>query len=40
MKIRDNHEKIILSLELGFDSSYEGIKFINLLDWLLTPERG
>ena len=38
MNIRDNHEKIILSLEPGFDSSYEGIKSINLIDWLLTAE--
>lgn len=34
-KIRDNYEKIILSLEPGLDSSYEGIKSLNLIDWLL-----
>ncbi len=36
MRVRDNYEKIILSLEPSFDSSYEGIKSINLIDWLLT----
>lgn len=35
-KIRDNYEKIILSLEPGLDSSYEGIKSLNLIDWLLS----
>ncbi len=34
-KIRDNYEKIVLSLEPGLDPSYEGIKSLNLLDWLL-----
>ena len=34
-KIRDNYEKIVLSLEPGFDSSYDGIKSLNLIDWLL-----
>ena len=34
-KIRDNYEKIVLSLETGLDSSYDGIKSLNLIDWLL-----
>ena len=34
-KIRDNYEKIVLSLDTGLDSSYEGIKSLNLIDWLL-----
>lgn len=34
-KIPDNYEKIILSLEPGMEASYEGIKSINLLDWLI-----
>ena len=34
-KIRDNYEKIVLSLEPGLDTSYEGIKSLNLVDWLL-----
>ena len=34
-KIRDNYEKLVLSLEPGLDTSYEGIKSLNLIDWLL-----
>ena len=34
-KIRDNYEKIVLSLEPGLDSSYEGIRSVNLIEWLL-----
>ena len=35
-KINDNYEKIVLSREPGMDASYEGIKSINLVDWLLS----
>ena len=35
-KINDNYEKIILSLDTGMDSSYDGIKSVNLIDWLLS----
>lgn len=35
-KISDNYEKIILSLNPGLDSSYDGIKSINLIDWLIS----
>lgn len=35
-KIRDNYEKIVLSLEPGLDSSYDGIKSENLIEWLLA----
>ena len=34
-KIRDNYEKSVLSLEPGLDTSYDGIKSLNLVDWLL-----
>lgn len=34
-KIRDNYEKLVLSLEPGLDASYDGIKSRNLIDWLL-----
>lgn len=34
-KIRDNYEKIVLSLDTGFDASYDGIKSVNLVEWLL-----
>ena len=35
-KINDNYEKIVLSLNTGMDSSYDGIKSINLIDWLIS----
>ena len=35
-KIRDNYEKIVLSLDTGLDTSYDGIRSRNLMDWLLT----
>lgn len=35
-KIRDNYEKVVLSLDPGLDNSYEGIKSENLIEWLLT----
>ena len=35
MRINDNYEKIILSINPGLDSSYEGIKSLNLIDWLI-----
>ena len=35
-KINDNYEKVVLSLNTGMDSSYEGIKSINLIDWLIS----
>lgn len=34
-KIPDNYEKIVLSLATGLDASYEGIKSINVVEWLL-----
>ena len=34
--IRDNYEKIVLSLEPGLDASYDGIKSENLIEWLLS----
>ncbi len=35
-KINDNYEKIVLSMNTGMDSSYDGIKSFNLIDWLMT----
>ena len=35
MKIQDNYEKIVLSLNPGMDNSYDGIKSMNLIDWLI-----
>ena len=34
-KIRDNYEKLVLSLNPGLDASYDGIRSLNLVDWLL-----
>lgn len=35
-KINDNYEKIVLSLEPGMDASYDGIKSLHLIEWLLA----
>ena len=34
--IRDNYEKTVLSLEPGLDSSYDGIRSENLIEWLIS----
>lgn len=34
-KIKDNYEKIVLSMNTGMDSSYDGIKSLNVIEWLL-----
>ena len=34
-KISDTYEKIVLSLDPGLDSSYEGIKSISLISWFV-----
>ena len=34
--IGDNYEKIVLSMDRSFINSYDGIKSLNLLDWLLS----
>ena len=34
--ISDNYEKIILSMDRNYITSYDGIKSLNLLDWLLS----
>lgn len=34
-KINDNYEKIVLSLDTGLDASYDGIKSLNLINWLI-----
>ena len=38
-KVRDNYEKIVLSLDPGLETSYGGIKSKNLIDWLIGPLR-
>ena len=34
--IPDNYEKIILSMDRNYITSYDGIKSLNLIDWLLA----
>lgn len=34
-KINDNYEKIVLSMVTGLDTSYDGIKSLNLINWLI-----
>ena len=34
-KIRDNYEKIILTTDTGLENEYEGIKSLNIVDWLI-----
>ena len=33
--IKDNYEKIVLTLDTGLSTSYDGIKSLNLVEWLL-----
>lgn len=33
--VADNYEKIVLSMDRSYINSYDGIKVVNLLDWLL-----
>lgn len=35
MQIRDNYEKIVLTMDKVFAASVDGVKIINLIDWLL-----
>lgn len=34
-KIKDNYEKLVLSLHPGMTSSYDGIRSVSLIEWLL-----
>ena len=36
--IADNYEKIVLSLHPGLETSYDGIKSIDLIEWLLESQ--
>ena len=35
-KIRDNYEKIVLTLHPGLETTYDGIHSVQLIDWLLS----
>lgn len=37
-KISDNYQKVVLSMEPGLDSSYDGIQSVNLIEWLVNGE--
>lgn len=37
-KTKDNYEKIVLSLDTGMDTSYDGIKSLNLIDRLIDQK--
>ena len=34
-QVRDNYEKLVLSLDPGMETSYEGIRSRNLIEWLI-----
>ena len=34
--LKNNYEKIILSMDRSYITSYNGIKALNLMDWLLA----
>ena len=34
-KIRDNYPKIILTLDPGFETDFNGVNVVNLLNWLV-----
>ena len=36
--VSDNYEKIVLSLDPGLDASFDGIKSISLINWLLKGQ--
>lgn len=35
IQIRDNYQKIVLTLDRNLITSYNGIKVVNLIDWLM-----
>lgn len=35
-KVRDNYEKIVLTLDRALDDDYNGIRVLNVADWLLA----
>ena len=36
--INDNYEKIILTMDKSINNDYNGIKVLNIIDWLLKDE--
>lgn len=37
-KVKDNYPKIVLALNLGLETNYDGIKILNVIDWLVTSK--
>lgn len=35
MQIRDNYEKVILTMDRGLTTSIDGVKIVNIIEWLL-----
>ena len=35
-RVKDNYEKTVLSLDPGLETNYEGIRSLNLIDWLIS----
>ena len=36
--LSDNYEKIILTMDKSINNDYNGIKVLNIIDWLLKDE--
>lgn len=39
MQIKDHYDKMVLSMDRSYINTYEGIKFINIIDWLLEDTK-
>jgi len=37
--IEDNYEKVILTIDKSINNDYNGIKVVNIIDWLLNDEK-
>lgn len=37
-KVKDNYPKIVLALNLGLETNYDGIKILNVIDWLVVSK--
>ena len=37
--LKDNYEKIILTLDTSLNTTYDGIKSLNLIEWLLEKKQ-
>jgi len=37
-KVKDNYPKFVLALNLGLETNYDGIKILNVIDWLVSSK--